>query len=165
MDIDIPTETCLIEIVTDSNTINNHCIYCLDKNGNIITHTKIQETLNNIINNINHMYIIQFTTKQMYEMQCKTMYNRIFEPDIIPYDNIQSWAMTPLLIQIIRHYINIQTVQNYEQSNEYLEGKKIVNLYIHSYPIPIERINEDIHQQGIQSRTKQLHIIKEWINI
>ena len=89
--IPVPQETCLVEIVSEDNT-SNHAVYFLDINGDLIDHVIVREaTASEVISLIPHMFKIQFTPVDMWRMQCATMFNRIFEPDVIPYDNIFAW--------------------------------------------------------------------------
>ena len=161
--IPVPNDTCLVEIVSEDNT-SNHAIYFLDINGELIDHTIVREaTANEVIALIPHMFKIQFTTMQMWKIQCATSFNRIFDPDLIPYDSIFAWQMDSELVAIIRHFGKIQNVMNYTETDEYRDEVHILDDFIYSKPTPIERENESIHAQGIESRKKMLNIIKQWV--
>ena len=161
--IPVPNETCLVEIVSDDNT-SNHAIYFLDINGDLIDHTIVREaTVNEVVSLIPHMFKIQFTPMQMWEMQCVTMFNQIFEPDLIPYDNIFAWQMDSELVAIIRHFGKIKNVANYLETDEFRSEAHIVDDFISSRPTPIEMESEEVHRRGIVARNKMLKIIEQWV--
>ena len=161
--IPVPNETCLVEIVSEDNT-SNHAIYFLDINGELIDHTIVREaTVNEVIALIPHMFKIQFTPMQMWKMQCATMFNQVFEPDLIPYDSIFAWQMDSELVAIIRHFGKIKNVLNYLETDEFKSEAHILENFIHSRPTPIERESEDVHARGVESRAKMLKIIEEWL--
>ena len=159
----IPSDTCLVEIVSDDNT-SNHCVYFLTIEGELIDHVKIFDaTVSEVVSLIPHMFIIQFTPMHMWEMQCKTSFNRIFEPDVIPYDSIFAWQMDSELVAIIRHFGKIKNVLNYLETDEFRSEAHIVDDFISARPTPIERTSESVHRNGIVSRTAMLKIIQEWV--
>ena len=161
--IPVPQETCLVEIVSEDNT-SNHAVYFLDINGELIDYTIVREaTVSEVVSLIPHMFKIQFTPMQMWKMQCATMFNQIFEPDVIPYDNIFAWQMDPELVAIIRHFGMIKNVANFIESDEFRENAHIVDDFISARPTPIERESEEVHRQGIVSRTNMLNIIQDWV--
>ncbi len=161
--IPVPQETCLVEIVSEDNT-SNHAVYFLDINGELIDYTIVREaTVSEVVSLIPHMFKIQFTPMQMWKMQCATMFNRIFEPDMIPYDSIFAWQMDPELVAIIRHFGMIKNVANFIESDEFRENAHIVDDFISARPTPIERESEEVHRQGIVSRTNMLNIIQDWV--
>ena len=161
--IPVPNETCLVEIVSDNNT-SNHCVYFLTIEGELIDHVKVFDaTVSEVVSLIPHMFIIQFTPMQMWEMQCKTSFNRIFEPDVIPYDSIFAWQMDSELVEIIRHFGKIKNVLNYLETDEFRSEAHIVDDFISARPTPIERKSDDVHRKGIVSRTTMLKIIQEWV--
>ena len=159
----VPQETCLVEIVSEDNT-SNHAIYFLDIEGQLIDHTIVREaSVSEVVSLIPHMFKIQFTPMQMWEMQCKTSFNRIFEPDVIPYDSIFAWQMDSELVAIIRHFGKIKNVLNYLETDEFRSEALIVDDFISARPTPIERTSESVHRKGIVSRTAMLKIIQEWV--
>ena len=161
--IPVPQETCLVEIVSEDNT-SNHAVYFLDINGDLIDHVIVREaTASEVISLIPHMFKIQFTPVDMWRMQCATMFNRIFEPDVIPYDNIFAWQMDSELVAIIRHFGMIKNVANFLETDEFRENAHIVDDFISARPTPIERESEEVHGQGIVSRTNMLNIIQDWV--
>ena len=161
--IPVPNETCLVEIVSEDNT-SNHAIYFLDINGELIDHIIVREaTVNEVIALIPHMFKIQFTPMQMWEMQCATMFNQIFEPDLIPYDSIFAWQMDSELVAIIRHFGKIKNVLNYLETEEFRSEVHIVDDFISARPTPIEQKSEEVHARGIESRKKMLKIIEQWV--
>ena len=161
--IPVPNETCLVEIVSEDGS-SNHAIYFLDINGELIGHTIVREaTVNEVVALIPHMFKIQFTPMQMWEMQCATMFNQIFEPDLIPYDNIFAWQMDPELVAIIRHFGKIKNVLNFLETDEFRQEAHIVDDFISSRPTPIEKESEEVHKRGIVARNKMLKIIQEWV--
>lgn len=161
--IPVPNETCLVEIVSEDGTLN-HAIYFLDINGELIDHTIVREaTASEVIALIPHMFKIQFTPMQMWEMQCATMFNRIFEPDLIPYDSVFAWQMDAELVAIIRRFGKFNNVLNYSETIECKEEEHIIEDFIYSRPTPIENKNESVHAQGIESRKKMLKIIEQWV--
>lgn len=161
--IPVPDSCCLCEIVSDDNT-SNHCIYFLDIEGQLIDHVKVMDaTVSEVVSLVRHMFVIQFSPMQMWTMQCATMFNRIFEPDMIPYDNIFAWQMDPELVAIIRRFGKFNNVLHYSETIECKEEEHIIEDFIYSRPTPIERENESIHAQGIESRKKMLKIIEQWV--
>ena len=159
----IPSDTCLVEIVSDDNT-SNHCVYFLTIEGELIDHVKIFDaTVSEVVSLIPHMFIIQFTPMQMWEMQCATMFNRIFEPDLIPYDSVFAWQMDSELVAIIRRIGKFNNVLNYSETIECKEEEHIIENFIYSRPTPIENKNDSVHAQGIESRKKMLKIIEQWV--
>ena len=161
--IPVPQETCLVEIVSDDNT-SNHAIYFLDIEGQLIDHTIVREaSVSEVVSLIPHMFKIQFTPMQMWEMQCVTSFNRIFEPDLIPYDSIFAWQMDSELVAIIRHFGKIKNVLNYLETDEFRDEVHIVEDYISARPTPIEMESGEVHERGMNARTKMLNIIREWV--
>ena len=162
--IPCPDETCLVEIVSDDHS-NNHMIYFLDKEGQLIEDPVHVEdaSIGEVCGLIKHMFVIHFTPYQFWQMRCQTMFNRIFEPDMIPYDSILAWQMDKQMVDIFRHYGKVINVLNYENTTEYKEEVHILEEFIYNPPTPIERKDENIHAQGIESRRKMLDIIKEWV--
>lgn len=162
--IPCPDETCLVEIVSDDHS-NNHMIYFLDCDGQLIEDPVHVEdaSIGEVCGLIKHMFVIHFTPYQFWKMQCQTMFNRIFEPDMIPYDSILAWQMDKQMVEIFRHYGKVLNVLNYENTTEYKEEIHILDNFIYSHPTPIEMKNEGIHAQGIESRRKMLEIIQDWV--
>ena len=161
--IPVPNETCLVEIVSEDGT-SNHAIYFLDINGELIDHTIVREaTVNEVIVLIPHMFKIQFTPMQMWEMQCATIFNQVFEPDLIPYDSIFAWQMDSELVTVIRHFGKIKNVLNYLETDEFRSEVHIVDDFISARPTPIEMESEEVHTRGVESREKMLNIIQEWV--
>lgn len=159
----IPSDTCLVEIVSDDNT-SNHCVYFLTIEGELIDHVKIFDaTVSEVVSLIPHMFIIQFTPMQMWEMQCATSFNRIFETDLIPYDSIFAWQMDSELVAIIRHFGKIKNVLNFLETDGFREEAHIVDDFISSRPTPIEMESEEVHRRGMIARNKMLNIIQEWV--
>lgn len=161
--IPVPNETCLVEIVSEDGTLN-HAIYFLDINGELIDYTIVREaTASEVIALIPHMFKIQFTSMQMWEMQCATMFNRIFEPDLIPYDSIFAWQMDEEMVAIIRHFGKIKNVLNFLETDEFKSEAHIVDDFISARPTPIEQESEEVHARGAESRKKMLKIIEQWV--
>lgn len=159
----VPNETCLVEIVSEDNA-SNHAVYFLNIDGELIDHVIVREaTASEVISLIPHMFRIHFTPMQMWEMQCATMFNRIFEPDLIPYDSIFAWQMDSELVAIIRHFGKIKNVLNYLETEEFRSEAHIVDVFISARPTPIEQESEEVHRQGIVARNKMLKIIQEWV--
>ena len=162
--IPCPDETCLVEIVSDDHS-NNHMIYFLNGEGQSIEDPVHVEdaSIGEVFGLIKHMFVIHFTPYQFWKMQCEIAFNRIFEPDRIPYDSIVSWQMDKQLVVIFRHFGKIINVLNYKDTTEYKEEVHIVDDFIYSRPTPIERKDECIHAQGVESRRKMLEIIQDWV--
>lgn len=162
--IPVPNETMLVEIVSDDHS-NNHMIYFLDGEGQSIEDPVHVEdaSIGEACELIKHMFVIHFTPYQFWQMQCETMFNRIFEPDMIPYDSILAWQMDKQVVDIFRHFGKVINVLNYENTIEYKEEVHILNDFIYSRPTPIEIKDGNIHAQGIESRKKMLNIIKDWV--
>ena len=161
--IPCPDDTYLVEIVSDDYT-QNHMIYFLNEEGELIDNIHIEDAEPaEVVKLIKHMFVIRFTPYQFWQMQCDTMFNRIFEPDMIPYDSIFAWQMDKQMVDIFRHYGKVINVLNYENTTEYEEEVHIIDDFIYSRPTPIERKDEGIHAQGIESRKKMLNIIKDWV--
>ena len=162
--IPVPNATCLVEIVSESDNSSNHAIYFLDINGELIDHTIVREaTAEEVISLLPHMFKIHFTPMQMWEMKCATMFNQIFEPDVIPYDNIFAWQMDSELVAIIRHFGMIKNVANFLETDEFRENAHILDDFISARPTPIEMESEEVHRQGIVARNKMLNIIEKWV--
>lgn len=161
--IPVPKETCLVEIVSDDNT-SNHCVYFLTIEGELIDYVKVFDaTVSEVVSLIPHMFIIQFTPMQMWEMQCVTSFNRVFEPDLIPYDSIFAWQMDSELVAVLRHFGKIKNVCNYLETDEFKSEAHIIDDFIYSRPTPIEKENDSVHAQCIESRKKMLKIIEQWV--
>lgn len=161
--IPVPQETCLVEIVSEDNA-SNHAIYFLNIDGELIDHVIVREaTASEVISLIPHMFKIQFTPMQMWEMQCATMFNTIFEPDVIPYDSIFAWQMDSDLVAIVRHFGKIKNVANYLETDEFKSEAHIVEDFISARPTPIEQESEEVHRRGIVARNKMLKIIEDWV--
>ncbi|WP_458453461.1 hypothetical protein [Methanobrevibacter sp.] len=161
--IPIPNDTCLVEIVSDDNT-QNHCVYFLNMEGELIDYVKIIDaSVSEVISLLPHMFKIQFTPMQMWEMQCETSFNRIFEPDVIPYDSIFAWQMDSEMVGIIRHFGKINNVLNYLETDEFKSEVHILDDFIYSRPTPIEKESEEVHNRGIAARKRMLKIIREWV--
>ncbi|MBQ6629877.1 MAG: hypothetical protein IJH65_13810 [Methanobrevibacter sp.] len=161
--IPVPQETCLVEIVSEDNA-SNHAVYFLNIDGELIDHVIVREaTVSEVVSLIPHMFKIHFTPMQMWEMQCATMFNRIFEPDLIPYDSIFAWQMDSELVAIIRHFGKIKNVLNYLETEEFRSEAHIVDDFISARPTPIEQESEEVHRRGIVARNKMLKIIQEWV--
>ena len=166
MEIDklpVPDGTYLVEIVSEDFS-KNHMVYFLNENGELIDCVRVTDASpSEVIRIIPHMFIIRFTAYQFWKMQCETAFNRIFEPDRIPYDSIVSWQMDKQLVDIFRHFGKIINVLNYKDTTEYKEEVHILDDFIYSRPTPIEQEDEGIHAQGIESRRKMLEIIQDWV--
>ena len=161
--IPVPSKTCLVEIVSEDNT-SNHAIYFLDIDGDLIDHTIVREaTVSEVVALIPHMFKIQFTPMQMWRMQCATMFNQVFEHDMIPYDSIFAWQMDAELVAIIRHFGKIKNVLNYLETEEFRSEAHIVDEYISARPTPIEVESEEVHRRGMVARNKMLKIIEQWV--
>lgn len=157
--------TSLVEIITNHNNPTEHAIYTLDEYGELVdTPVIIKDAkLAEIISIIPHMFIIHFTDKEAWEMKCKTMFNRIFEPSFVEWNNTFAWQMDKELLDIIRHFGKIKNVLNYTDTEEYKNEVHIVDDFIYSRPTPIERKSLDVHQKGIESRRNMLKIINDWV--
>lgn len=161
--IPVPNETCLVEIVSDDNS-SNHCVYFLNMDGELIDYVKIGDaSVSEVVALIPHMFKIQFTPMEMWKMQCATIFNQIFEPDMIPYDSIFAWQMDSELVAIIRHFGMIKNVANFLETDEFHENAHIVDDFISARPTEIERKSEEVHKRGMVSRTTMLKIIQEWV--
>jgi hypothetical protein len=159
----VPDGTYLVEIVSEDFN-KNHMVYFLSEDGELIDYVRIADASPaEVIEIIPHMFIIRFTAYQFWKMQCDTMFNRIFEPDMIPYDSIFAWQMDKQMVEIFRHYGKIINVFDYKNTTEYKEEIHILDDFIYSKPTPIEQENECVHQAGIESRKKMLNIIKDWV--
>ena len=166
MEIDklpVPDGTYLVEIVSEDFS-KNHMVYFLNESGELIDCVRVTDASpSEVIRIIPHMFIIRFTAYQFWKMQCETAFNRIFEPDMIPYDFILAWQMDKQMVDIFRHFGKVINVLNYENSTEYEDEVHILNDFIYNPPTPIERKDENIHAQGIESRRKMLEIIRDWV--
>lgn len=161
--IPVPQETCLVEIISEDNT-SNHAVYFLNIDGELIDHVIVREaTVSEVVSLIPHMFKIHFTPMQMFEMQCVTSFNRIFEPDLIPYDSIFAWQMDSELVAIVRHFGKIKNVMNYLETDEFRSEAHIVDDFISARPTPIEMESEEVHRRGVVARNKMLKIIQDWV--
>ena len=162
--IPLKDNTHVVEIVTDHNNPKNHSIYMLNEEGQLIDRVLISDALiGEVLGVVKHMVIIQFKDIDMWEMKCATMFNQIFEPDFVPYDELFAWQMNEELVKIIRHYGKCKNVLNYTNTTEYKNEVHILDDFVYGRPTPIERDSEEVHQRGIESRKKMLNIIKEWV--
>lgn len=154
----------LVEIVSDDHS-NNHMIYFLDSEGQLIEDPVHVEdaSIGEIFGLIKHMFVIHFTPYQFWQMQCATAFNRIFEPDMIPYDSIFAWQMDKQTLDIFRHFGKIINVANYQNSAEYADEVHILEDFVQMRPTPIEQKSEEVHERGMKARTKMLEIIREWV--
>lgn len=166
----VPSDVYLVEIVSDKylNDENkyedNHMVIFLDKDGAIVDYVHISGiNVYELKELIPFMFVINFTPKEFWEMQCATMFNRIFEPDIRSIFDVVYWQMDDELVAIFREYGKMIHVANYMWSDECREEAHIIDDFIYSRPSPIERKSEDVHERGIASRTKMLKIIKNWV--
>ena len=163
MKIDISSNAVLVQVASSENT-DNHMIYSINGAGNIIEHFHIKDAeVKEVIELIPHSRIIQFTDKQMWEVNCKCMFNRIWEPDFIPYDMVEAWNLPPELNVIMIHFCDMKNVFNYSSSEDYFEAERTVEHFIYDRQTPIEITSEDIHQQGVKSRTKFLKYIRYFV--
>ena len=161
--IPTPEDTWLVEIVTDNGT-QNHMIYYLDKEGTIVDHVHVEDaSIVEVCGLIPHMFVVHFTPHQMWEVQCACMFNQLFEPDMIPYDNMLAWRMDAEMVAILRHFGKIINVANYKNSEEYAKEVNILDDFIYARPTPIERKSEEVHQRGIESRRKFLNRVRNFV--
>ena len=132
--------------------------------GELIDHVKIIDAyVFEVVSLIPHMFKIQFTPMQMWEMQCATMFNQIFEPNVIPYDSIFAWQMDSEMVAIIRHFGKIKNVLNFLETDEFREEAHILDDFISARPTPIEKESEEVHRRGVVARNKMLNIIEKWV--
>lgn len=163
MKLDIGEDICLVEIVSDAFS-NNHMIYGIGPDGRVWEQYHIKDaSVEEVIDLVPHMRIIQFSNKEMWEVQCACMFNRIFEPDIVDYNCVEAWDLPPELNIIIIHFSDIEHVKNYSSSDNYFEGERTIDHFINDFPTEIEKKSEKVHQQGVESRRKFLHLIKSFI--
>lgn len=163
MKIDISNDTVLVQVVS-SEISNNHMIYCINGGGNIIEHFHIKDAdVKEVVELIPHQRIIQFTDKQMWEINCSCMFNQIFEPDFIEYNNVGAWNLPPELNIIMIHFCDMKNVLNYEGSDDYFEGENTLKHFINDRVTHIEKTSEEVHRRGIKSRKKFLKYIKYFV--
>lgn len=159
----VPNETCLVEIVSNKNK-EDHCVYFLDENGKIIDHLEISDCLiSEIVIMIHHMFIINFTDQQFFNMKCMTNFNNIFEPNFIHYDDIYGWEMNEEMVKIIRFFGKLKNVYKFVGTKEYQEEEKIISNFITEKPTPIEHTSKEVHERGMFARAKMLEFISNWV--
>lgn len=160
--IPTPEDTWLVEIVTDNDS-QNHMIYYLNEEGELIDYVHVEDaSIREVYELIPHMFVVHLTPKQMWEVNCACIFNQIFEPDMIPYDNALAWQMDAEMVAILRHFGKVNNVANYEKSEEYADEIHILDDFIYARPTPIEQENEEVHQRGVESRRKFLNYIKNF---
>lgn len=161
--LSIPDETMLVEVVSHDNG-NNHMIYFLAEDGSIIDFVHVVNTrISDVIRAIPHMMVINFSPMKFWKMQMETMmYNRIFEFPIAKYDDFAYWAMDATMVELFRHFCKIINVARYTESDEYMNEVHVVNDYIYSRPVPVERTNPDVHARAVAGRKRQIEIIRDW---
>lgn len=161
-----PDETYLVEILTNDENPNQKRVYFLNREGCIIDFVEVEDvSVGELRGLIKHMFVISTSPRQMWEMQCATMFNRIFEPDMIPFDNAFAFAINDeLLVNAIREFGKLKNVLNYSDTMEYDECYcQTLLAFIGNRPTPIEKESEEVHEQGMTARAKMLKIIKEWV--
>lgn len=161
-----PDSTCLVEILTNDFNPNQKRIYFLDKCGSIIDFVEVEDvSVSELRTLIKHMCVISISPRKIWEMQCSTMFNRIFEPDMIPFEYEFAFAIEDeLLVNVIREFCKVEWVLDYTNTIEYNECySKTIDAFVYNRPTLIERENESIHAQGIESRKKMLKIIRQWV--
>ncbi|WP_406537004.1 hypothetical protein [Methanobrevibacter sp.] len=161
-----PDGTWIVEILTNDENPNQKRVYFLDKEGLIIDFVEVEDvSIGELRVLIKHMFVISTSPRKIWEMQCATMFNRIFEPDMIPFDYAFSFAINDeLLVNVIREFCKVEWVLDYTNTIEYNECySKTMDAFVYNRPTPIEKENESIHLQGIESRKKMLNIIKQWV--
>lgn len=163
MKLDIDRETCLVQIVS-SEFSDNHMVYCIGPDGRILEHFHIKDAcVKEVVELIPHQRIIQFTDKQMWEINCLCMFNQIFEPDFIEYNNVGAWNLPPELNIIMIHFCDMKNVLNYECSDDYFEGENTLKHFINDRITPIEKTSDEVHGRGVKSRAKFLKYIKYFV--
>lgn len=161
--IPLKDNTNVVEIITNHYNPTEHSIYMLDETGNLIDRVLISDaSIGEVLSIVKHMVIIHFTDKQAWEMRCNTMFNNIFEPDFIPYDELFAWQMNKTLVDIIRHFGKCKNVHNYKETTEYRDEVHILDDFINGRPTPIEQKDENVHKRGAESRQKILNYLEEW---
>ena len=161
-----PDGTWIVEILTNDENPNQKRVYFLDKEGLIIDFVEVEDvSIGELRVLIKHMFVISTSPRKIWEMQCATMFNRIFEPDMIPFDYAFSFAINDeLLVNVIREFGKVKSVLNYTNTTEYRECySKTMDAFIYNRPTPIEIENESIHAKGMESRRKMLKIIEQWV--
>lgn len=164
--IPVPNATYLIEILTNDENPNQKRVYFLDKEGLIIDFVEVEDvTIGELRSLIKHMFVISTSPGKIWRMQCATMFNRIFEPDLIPFEYEFAFAIgDELLVNAIREMGKVRWVLDYTNTTEYNECfSKTMDAFVFNRPTPIEECDESIHAQGIQSRRKMLEIIEQWV--
>jgi hypothetical protein len=159
----IPEETMLVEVVSQDNG-DNHMVYYLAEDGSIIDFVHVVNTrISDVIAAIPHMMVINFTEMKFWKMAMETMmYNRIFEIDLVRYDDFDCWAMDETMVQLFRHWCKIINVANYKETDEYMAEVHIVDDYIYSKQAPVEYTHPDVYFKAVVARKRQVEIIKEW---
>ena len=162
--IPVPERTWLVEIITNEHEEDKHMICFLDKEGQLVENPVHVEdaTASEVVSKIGHMCIVQFTDKQMWEVNCACMYNQIFEPDLIPYNAEYAWQMDAELVAILRHFCKINQVYKYKETDEYIDEVHILDDFIYSQKTPIEQKSKEVYSRGIKSRHKFLDCIKNF---
>ena len=161
-----PDGTSLVEILTNDFNPDQKRVYFLDKEGSIIDFVEVEgATVGELRALIKHMFVISTSPRKIWELQCATMFNRIFEPDMIPFEYAFAFGIEDeLLVNVIREFCKVEWVLDYTNTTEYNECySKTMDAFVYNRPTPIERENESIHAQGIESRKKMINIIKQWI--
>lgn len=164
--IPVPDATYLVEILTNDVNPNQKRVYFLDKEGSIIDFVEVEDvTIDELRSLIKHMFVISTSPMKIWEMQCATMFNRIFEPDLIPFEYEFAFAIgDELLVNVIREFGKVDHVLNYTDSMEYAECYcQTLQSFIGNRPTPIEQESDEVHERGMNARAKMLKIIREWV--
>ena len=160
----IDSNTMCVQVVSSNN---NHMIYCLDENADVIQVTSISEaTLDEVVAMIPHLAILVLDPRKVFNMMCgyKIRAGHIFEPDFYPYDHL-AWRyfLDKEKLLIVREFAKQKNVLNYESSEEYQQKKHRITDYIFSRPTPIEQTDETVHQRMIGARKYELSALQNWI--
>lgn len=157
----ITPDMCWLVLIVKDAFSDMSMIYFLDEMGKVIEYKETRDKPQNL--KIDHLYVLDFTTNEFYNMLCDIRFNCIFEPNYIEYDNVKAWNMTKDEVYLTRFLSKIKHINNYKQYDDFKEGDEKRQQWINNHPTPIEQKNEEIHQQGIESRVKFLNYIEKWL--
>ena len=161
-----PDGTWLVEILTNDENPNQKRVYFLDKEGSIIDFVEVENvSIGELRDLVKHMFVISTSPREIWRMQCVTMFNQLFEPDLIPFEYTFAFAIgDELLVNVIREFGKVKNVLDYTHTTEYTECySKTMDTFVYNRPTPIEERDENVHARGIESRRKMLKIIEQWV--
>ena len=159
--IEVPKETWAVLIVEDGD---EHMVYFVDFTGDIFSQVRVQdEDISNVVRAISHMVKVVLSPMRMFDLDCKFTTNRIFEPDVRPFDQPNAWSPGFEFLQIIRHLSFCKNVLGYENTDEFKQTKTCVDNFVSGYRVPIELKDESLHEKEVKARKSYIKELEKCI--